>query len=133
MSNNFKISDFLIDKTEQLTYQIADKILKYHISIIQPIRDKMNCPIWPSDNSGYRSIQWEKKHGRSGTSQHCFRSNGATDYTCEIDRLHELFELLKSSSYMRVCLYPAFIHCDHDGLNKQVFTCSGGHASWVSV
>lgn len=133
MSNDFTISEFLIDKSEQLNYQIADKILAHHIAIIQPIRDTMRCAIWPSESSGYRSIYWEKMHGRSGTSQHCFRGKGAVDYTCHLPRLRELFDLLKTSNYMRVCLYPTFIHCDHYGLHKQVFTCKGGSAPWVSV
>lgn len=134
MSNDFTISEFLIDKSEQLTYQVADKILLNHVSIIQPIRDIMQCPIWPSENSGYRSIQWEKLHGRSGNSQHCFRESGATDYTCELSRLNELFELLKASRYMRVCLYPTFIHCDHFGFTKRAFTCTGKNSNgWVLV
>lgn len=134
MSNNFTISEFLIDKSETLTYQIANKILLHHISIIQPIRDIMNIPIWVSENSGYRSFKWEKRHGRSGTSQHCFTGNGAADYTCDLSRLPELFRLLKESNYKRICLYPTFIHCDHCGINRQTFTCDGKKGSeWVSV
>ena len=132
MPNNFTISEFLIDKTEQLTYQVADKILKYHIALIQPIRDIMKTPIYVSENSGFRSINWEKMHGRSGNSEHCFRGFGAVDYTCRLSRLRELFDLLKQSDYKRVCLYKTFIHCDNKGFEKQVFTCDGVHG-WKRV
>ena len=131
MSNNFTISEFIINKKQPVPLDVVDKILKHHIPIAQSVRDKMNCPLWPSQNSGYRSVLWEKNHGRSGTSQHCFKGKGAVDYTCANERLHELFDLLCKSKYMRICLYHTFIHCDYNSDTKQIFRCDDGH-NWLS-
>lgn len=131
MSNDFTISEFIISKNENIPLEIADKILKYHIPIIQPIRDTIRTPIWPSENSGYRTVIWEKNHGRNGTSQHCFKGNGAVDYTCDPTRLNELFHLLCRSKYTRVCFYPTFIHCDFAATARQIFTCSGNGEPWL--
>lgn len=132
MSNNFTISEFIIDHSEPVDLAVVDKILKYHIPVIQGIRDVLLCPIWPSENSGYRSVSWEHSHGRSGNSQHCFRGKGAVDYTCDRSRLDELFTLLCKSDYMRICLYRTFVHCDYRGDEKKVFKCETGN-QWVQV
>ncbi len=130
---HFSISEFLIDpSTELVPIHVADKILKYHIPIINPIREAMGMPVRVSDQSGYRSFDWEIDHGRPGTSQHTFGDGqenpaewwGAADYTC--DNLQGLFERLKDSAYKRVCLYDTFIHCDHKGNEKRIFKSVNG-------
>lgn len=130
---HFKISEFVIDREAQsIPLHVADKILKYHIPIINPIREEKGSSIYVSDHSGFRSLQWELDHGRPGTSQHTFGDGqenpsewwGAVDYTC--DDLPWLFEKLKASAYKRVCLYDTFIHCDHKGTEKLTFKSVDG-------
>lgn len=134
---NFTISEFIIDKSStKVDICVADKILKHHIAIIQPIRTKLGCSIIVSKNSGYRRVEWELARRRSGLSQHCFLSNslGAADYSCNENKIEELWEELKKSKYKRVCYYPenGFIHCDHKGLEKINFECNDGK-NWVRL
>ena len=130
MIKNFSISEFVIDGAT-VPLDVADKILKHHINIIQRIRTAMGVPISVSDRSGYRDEDWEKAHGRSGRSEHCFDDKGAADYTCHPARLEELSQWLCESDYMRVCLYDTFIHCDHKGDDKRAFKCEQGQ--WVGT
>lgn len=134
--NNFSISEFIIDG-DIIPLEVADKIIKHHISIAQPIRDALGCAIWPSEHSGYRSVEWELSHNRSGTSQHCFKGFGATDWTSgDRFKVELLWEELKKSSYKRICYYPdnGFIHCDHYGDDKVNFICdSSTNNKWERI
>lgn len=107
----FDITEFLIEPDLPISGEIADKIQK-HIDVINPIREKMVMPIGISKRSGYRSVEYEKRQGRKGTSQHCFIGDGAADYTC--NDIETLYKHLCHSEYTRVCLYPNdyFIHAD---------------------
>jgi len=112
---NFKISEFNISG-RPIPETIADKILEYHIAPIQPLREEMDIPMWPSDKSGYRSPSWEKKKGRNGKSQHTFKEKGAVDWTCE-DFLKNKEDFLKGiikyTDYTRIAIYDTFLHCDY--------------------
>ena len=134
--NNFSISEFIIDGVI-IPLEVADKIIKHHISIAQPIRDTLGCAIWPSENSGYRSVEWELSHNRSGTSQHCFIDDGATDWTSgDKFKVDLLWQELKKSKYKRVCYYPeqGFIHADHNGDEKVNFICdSSTNNKWKRI
>lgn len=130
--SDFSISEFVIDG-DNVPLDIVDKILKHHINVIQPIRDNLGCAIWPSEHSGFRRVNWEIQHGRSGTSEHCFKGKGAVDYTCRNKwQLELLFKELKKSKYMRVCYYPnsLFIHCDYKGDKKLSFICND-NKNWI--
>lgn len=120
MDINFKISEFNISG-KNIPEDVADKILKYHISPMIEVRNEMNVPIWASQKSGYRSVSWEKSRGRSGNSQHTFKGKGATDWTCE-DFSNLKYDLLKSiitnTSYTRIAIYNTFIHCDYKNTNS---------------
>lgn len=131
----FTLSEFLIDPAQiDLPIHVADKLLKHHIAIINPIREQLGEPIMVSKKSGYRPHRWELGNGRSGTSQHTFGDGhahpqnwwGAADYTSS--KLNELFEHLKKSAYRRICIYPKhrFIHCDHKGVEKLAFMSANG-------
>ena len=112
----FSIKEFLVDRVMvNVPIHVVDKIEKYHKPIINPIRHKIGQPIQVSQNSGYRSLDWELSHGRSGTSEHTFTGLGAVDYTCA--NMELLLEELRASDYKRICYYPdkKFIHCDHKG------------------
>lgn len=136
--NNFSISEFIIDKqSTKVDICVVDKILRHHIAILQPIRNHLGCAIIVSDNSGYRSLDWELDHGRSGNSQHVFLDKGTVDLRCG-DRFKTelLLKELQISKYKRVCYYPdnGFIHCDHYGNEKVNFICdSSTNNKWKRI
>ena len=103
--------------------------------------------IKPSVKSGFRPFQWEKNHGRSGTSQHCFGQKenltvnedekGATDWTCDDfkDNSEDLLEkMLVYTNYTRYCIYNTFIHADHKPTSsgkRQLFKISNGKWKFI--
>lgn len=133
MNFHFTLSELCIQNSDDtlIPLHVADKLL-HHIEIILPIRMVMQCPIWASQNSGYRSEAWERQHGRSGRSQHVFDGGGAIDWTTKENRLEELLDLLLQTEYKRVCWYPTkkFIHCDLKGDERQYFESPNG-VDWV--
>lgn len=64
-------------------------------------------------NSAYRSEDYEKSHGRSGSSSHC--KGLAVDISCltSIARLRMILALL-AVGFRRIGIYPNFIHVDMD-------------------
>jgi hypothetical protein len=132
----FKISEFVITG-HSIPTVVADKILKYHITPMVPIRHRLATPITASKNSGYRPDWYEKKMKRSGKSQHCFIEKGAVDWTCSKERIEDLLKELKTNSpYTRVSYYPnnGFIHCDYkptpDG-KRHYYECDSPTSKWV--
>lgn len=124
--NYFNLSEFLIDPNMRDDYSevpvhVANKIINYHLPILNDIRDKINQPVFISKHSGYRSVEWEESHGRNGTSEHTFRGDGAVDITAK--DMDKLVGLARKSGYKRVCYYPhhGFIHCDFKGDNYHYF------------
>jgi hypothetical protein len=120
MKLNFTVSEFNISG-EPIPEDVADKILKWHILPMQRVRDKFNDAIWPSLESGYRSVEWEEKHGRNGNSQHTFKTKGAVDWTCQKfpERKNELLKLIiEETDYTRIAVYNTFIHCDYKVTNS---------------
>lgn len=132
MKLHFSISEFNISG-EPIPQDIADKILKHHIEPMNPIREEIGMAIWPSENSGYRSYAWEKSKGRSGNSQHTFKSKGAVDWTCsDLDLLEK--HLIENTSYTRIARYSTFIHCDYkaeDG--KRYYFKSSPSSKWEFI
>lgn len=62
-------------------------------------------------NSAYRSVDWEKKHGRQGTSQHC--KGLAVDIRCRTNA--ERFRIVASllvGGFHRIGIGTNFIHVD---------------------
>lgn len=126
----FRTDEFCITD-DPIPQEIATKIWVHHIIPMLPIRERLGFQIWPSQRSGYRPYEYEKAHGRSGNSEHCFRGDGAVDWTCHAENLPKLLEELKVSGYMRVCYYQnnGFVHCDYKGSERLYFECDGG--AWV--
>lgn len=137
MNINFDISDFVIDG-KPVPVEIADKILHYHIIPLQAVREAVGKPIWPSQKSGYRSLEWEKAHGRSGKSQHCFLGKGAVDltYNGNIDVLLEA--VIEHTDYTRMAVYydnnTQFIHLDYKAQDgKRYVYSSTVHSRWTLI
>lgn len=140
MKLNFKISEFNISG-QDIPEAIADDILKHHIEPMQDVRDDLGIPITASQKSGYRPPSWEKKRGRNGESQHCFKlvykngKRGAVDWTCEDfkknkDRMLE--SMIKHTDYTRIAIYATFIHADYKTTvsgKREIYT-SDNNSNW---
>lgn len=112
----FSTAEFLITQPKALDLDIADKLWKYHIIPMVPVREALGLAIWASQKSGYRPHWYELRRGRSGKSEHCFIGLGAVDWTCAdiYNNKHRLLDLIiKYTSYTRIAVYDGFIHCDH--------------------
>ena len=111
-----KISDFNISG-ESIPQTVADKIYLYHAIPLNVVREELiEIDVRVSQRSGYRPTWWEKQAGRDGTSEHCFRGNGAVDITCDdfSENKEQLVEaLIKYTNYQRIAVYNTFIHCDY--------------------
>lgn len=135
MKINFSISEFIITG-DKIPVTVADKILKYHISPMCDVRKKLGVPIFPSQNSGYRPVSWEKSHGRSGNSQHTFKEKGAVDWTCNNFSKYKndfLRAIYSETSYTRIAIYNTFIHCDYKDTpsgKREVYT-SDSNSKWT--
>lgn len=139
MKLNFKISEFNISG-EPIPEDVADKILKHHILPMQKVRELFGQAIWPSQKSGYRSVKWEKEHGRSGNSQHTFKGKGAVDWTCKegesfgVRNLDNLLHfIIEETDYKRIAVYKNFIHCDYksDGTVNRYLYDSTPDSKWT--
>lgn len=143
MKNYFTLSELCITDTP-VPLHVADKLIKHHIWIMNPIREKLGAPITASQKSGYRPHQWEIKRGRSGDSQHTFGEHplhpkltylGAIDWTTtDLSKLDELQALIEQHTpYTRIARYKSFIHCDYkptDSGKREVFT-SNAQSNWT--
>lgn len=123
MRDYFDIKEFLIDpEMAEVPVHVVQKIDQYHKPILNNVRHLLRCPVIISQHSGYRSVKWERSHGRTGDSQHTFSERGAVDVRSD-EKLDRLLMLLKASEYSRVCYYPhdKFIHCDFYGATRKYF------------
>lgn len=120
--NYFTLKEFLIEPNKQTPLEVLEKIMRYHIMVLNPIRAELGMAIHISQNSGYRSKEYELKKGRSGKSEHTFIDMGAVDLTCADN--NALFKLLKEHSpYRRIAVYKEqnFIHCDYKGNEQAIY------------
>jgi hypothetical protein len=120
--NYFSLAEFLIEPDKPTPLDVLEKIFRYHIVPLNPIRHELKMPIHVSKNSGYRSVEYERLKGRSGNSEHTFKDMGAVDLTCA--DMNALFNLLvKFSPYRRIAIYKEqnFVHCDYKGTAKQIY------------
>jgi len=128
--NYFNIKEFLVDPAMRdddavIPVHVVDKIIEHHLPELNDMRYRLNAPLYISKHSGYRSVEWEVEHGRSGNSQHTFKGLGAVDITAE--DMDKLLSLAQKSSYKRVCYYPKqkFLHCDFHGDHYHYFIDNG--------
>lgn len=120
MKLNFTLSEFNISGNS-IPEKVADKILHKHILPMQPVREELGYAIYPSLKSGFRSVWWEKKNDRDGTSQHTFIKDGAVDWTCkdfENNKDDLLESIIKHTKYTRIAIYEGFLHCDYKPTNN---------------
>ena len=122
---NFTLGEFCIEGVENCPDDIAVKIYRHHIVIVQVARVELGIPIIVSDKSGYRSKKWELQRGRSGNGQHTYVTKGAADYrsNSKENTLKLLKWLVENGQYKRIAYYPneGFIHCDHNADKQQLF------------
>lgn len=80
------------------------------------LRDLAGIPIVL--NSAYRSVAWEKKKGRSGTSTHC--KGQAVDIRCTtmVNRFKIMENALKCG-FTRIGVAKSYIHLDIDSAKSQ--------------
>ena len=130
----FTISELCIID-DDLPQKVADKLLRYHIEPMCHVRDSLGSAIYASQNSGYRPVSYEKKKGRSGNSEHCFKGKGAVDWRA--DNMKKLIKLIiEQTDYTRICFYPdkGFVHCDYkanDG--KRYYYESDNQNNWTFI
>lgn len=132
MKNYFEKGEFY-KRRFFVSQAIIDKI-KFIISILTPLRVKLDSPIYISKKSGFRPVWWERLMKRSGNSEHCFKGKGAVDLTCSPEKFQELYRLLvEESSFTRICLYPdkMFIHCDFKESSHRTYLDTGN--GWERV
>jgi len=131
MRNYFNLKEF---SREDIPGHAATKILDSHIPTLNAVRTLLGVPLSISGKSGFRSAKTEKKNGRSGNSQHCFKGRGAVDLTCS--KMGKLLRILKDiSTYTRITYYPNknFIHCDFKpvtGNKRQFFIDRSDGKGW---
>lgn len=72
-------------------------------------------------NAGFRSVEWEKKQGRTGTSSHC--KGYAFDVSAKTKESKKIIlSALKAVGFTRFGIYKTFIHADNDPFKPQNVT-----------
>lgn len=137
MKNYFTFQEMCIVPTMDIPQDIATKLLR-HILTMNPVREALEAPIWPSEKSGWRPYDYELKKDRSGKSQHTFLySDGAVDWTCEKNKIKSLLQfIVEMTDYTRIAYYPNqnFIHCDYKPIKGNTqFYLSDGNSNWKPV
>lgn len=134
-TNYFTFEELVITGT-RLPIQVATKLLEYHITPMNKVRRELGIPITASLKSGYRTVKWEKAHGRNGNSQHTFKGKGAVDWTCEDfenNKTKLLNLIINNTGYTRMAIYKGFIHCDYkktNGWRREVYK-STASSQWT--
>lgn len=82
------------------------------MACLDDLRERFGKPIFLT--SAYRTIEYEKSHGRSGTSSHC--KGLAVDIKCNnsFDRHKLISAILDVIPSARIGIYPTFLHLDID-------------------
>lgn len=96
--------------------KVKTKILVCHMTPLDALEGVLGFSLGVSIKSGYRSPEWERKHGRSGRSQHTYGHLGAVDLTFDNfnDRKDEVIEALSLNTYYtRIAIYNSFLHIDY--------------------
>lgn len=140
----FTISELCIESWA-IPQRVANSLIKDHILQVLPWRQEKGYPMTASLKSGYRSLSYEKRQGRSGASQHVFEDRdgaptGAVDWTCiDKSKNKQLLTYLKNETdYTRIAYKEvdgviSFIHCDHKPVDdRQLFTYDTA-GNWVFI
>lgn len=96
--------------------KVKTKVLACHIPPLTHLQDILGISLYVSVKSGYRSKEWEMRHGRSGRSQHTFSYLGAVDLTFEDfngQKDKVISALSRHTNYTRVAIYDSFLHLDY--------------------
>lgn len=114
-SSHFKVDEFTTYDGNPSKETIS-KIQDIHIPQLEKVRSAINKPI--VIRSASRTVEHEKKKGRSGKSQHIFpKGKGAVDISTPKYSAKELDELEKAifqeTDYNRVSRYKSYLHLDY--------------------
>ena len=128
-----EINEFCIDSSITMTVQETETCQEYS-NYLSDVRARLGTAVVVSKKSGIRTLAWEKKKGRDGSSAHTtfrFKGRGAIDLVY----YKALFDMLvKDGFFTRICYYPnnGFIHCDREykGVGIQYFEASSPTADW---
>ncbi len=96
--------------------KVETKVLVCHIAPLKLLEEHLGFDLFVSIKSGYRSVKWEKDHGRSGRSQHTYSNLGAVDLTFDDfnNKKDEVIQALADrTKYTRVAIYNSFLHIDY--------------------
>ena len=129
----FKISEFCLTG-DSVPIDVADKLLQHHIVPMLSVREKLKSPITASQKSGYRPTWYEILKGRLRGSQHCFKTKGAIDWTCNKSLIKKMISLMITyTDYTRICYYPNknFVHADYKATDgkRYYYECEG--SKWL--
>lgn len=112
--------DFLIEQDMVLNAVEEDNV-KEICDYLNVIAEVLKKEVKISKRSGIRTVEYEKRKGRTGTSQHStynIKGRGAVD----LIYFEELLNRLKQDTFFtRICYYPnnGFIHCDRKPMPKK--------------
>lgn len=121
---------------------VWERILKFHCTPLHTLWISKLVQVVPSGGSCFRSVEWEKSKGRSGSSLHTFPagSRGACDLVLAdgADIIGVMDHLIEDLPYRRLCYYPGhnFVHADYgdqDGKaapRRTMWIADGPHARW---
>lgn len=114
----------------------------HHVLPLRDLQRRTGVMLFPSLRSGYRSVEWEKAKGRSGSSLHTFpgSSRGAVDLVVwdGTPVRHVVDLLVEYGAWRRICLYSGkgFIHVDYGdqsgvpAARRQLFEGLGSDGKW---
>lgn len=81
------------------------------MQLLDRVRELAGIPLVV--NSAYRSPEWERKHGRTGTSTHC--KGKAVDIRCKtMGNRERIVQAALASGISRIGIAPTYIHLDTD-------------------
>ncbi|MCP4987709.1 MAG: hypothetical protein GY928_17120 [Colwellia sp.] len=102
--------------------KVETKVLVCHMLPLKLLEEYLGFDLFVSIKSGYRSVDWEKAHGRSGRSQHTYSNLGAVDLTFDGFSLNKdkvIKALAEHTNYTRVAVYNSFLHIDYKNAQSE--------------
>lgn len=116
-----KFKNFTIPELQKVCFPAGTSVTQidyYSLMRLQKARDYLCEPIRLT--CAYRSVEWDKQHGRNGLSSHC--KGQAFDIACRDKRYRfRLICALIRAGFTRIGVYPTFVHADDDSDKPEIF------------